>query len=757
MNYVSYFNSLGCKKYMVHFIADSGDTFTEIKLAWETPFKLTYETSNTPFEPVRTATADIRIVHNDYLQDLMSPYAHGTKVILYDISNGENSKTVEWTGFLQPKLFNQGYVNEYEDIEFTANDCLNTLQYIDYESVYTYHGFVTIKSILDQICNKCESITGYYWTRSKKVGNTVLLPSMLQISEQNFFYDDTDEPWKLDAVLEEICRYLGVTCIQWKDKLYFVDYQVFHGRENMYMTYFAKATDYAQGSNVYLDSAYTIDAQTYMGESNDISFQPIYNKVKVKANFYDAEYFIPNIFDDRFLTNRIGDHEFYQNQEIPPATPDVPAYPHGAQWWSVWQVQKWKHDGSGDSAYTYYERLYDHDYWESVYMDEYNNVYDLTEEERASTAITLDYKGGTIMDLGVVKKEYLDEYGQLIVPDQMDYTRYVCCCLKYRWNNGEFNGLAPMLKLRDGFRSNVFMSPKSFLVLNFSMLWERYNNRNYINPDWTDESCSVWTLGRTESLDENCGLPRFKLKIGNQWWNGEEWTTTDSLFTVVTERTSEQRQKWNTELQVLNNVSWDEMVNEKGYKIPLEGVDCTQDIQFSIISPIANWYWMDAQGVVDMQYNAYVWYKDLSLKCVEVGQEAERVESDVVYENEIDVDAVSELSDITVKLTTYNEMVRPSYSNVVLNNGNESTLLSAVTEQYIDGVAKKPEENIVQKYVEQYSTPTKQFELDLSTDITPFSKVYSAYVEDPTEAYCVVGQEIDFQREGQIITLIQKK
>ena len=42
------------------------------------------------------------------------------------------------------------------------------------------------------------------------------------ISEQNFF-DEDDKPMKLKEVLEEICKFLNWTCVDWRGDLYFVD------------------------------------------------------------------------------------------------------------------------------------------------------------------------------------------------------------------------------------------------------------------------------------------------------------------------------------------------------------------------------------------------------------------------------------------------------------------------------------------------------------------------------------------------------
>ena len=45
----------------------------------------------------------------------------------------------------------------------------------------------------------------------------------LKISEQNFL-DEDDDNWTMQDVLEEICKYLNVTCVASGDKVYFINY-----------------------------------------------------------------------------------------------------------------------------------------------------------------------------------------------------------------------------------------------------------------------------------------------------------------------------------------------------------------------------------------------------------------------------------------------------------------------------------------------------------------------------------------------------
>lgn len=770
-NYKGYFKDIrSCDQYCVYIIGDTGSTaYTEVLLSGNEPFVVRYDNNKTPFEPIRTSTATIKLVHNTYLEDIMTPVARSTQVKL----KNETQNTWEWVGYLVPRVYDASYVNEYETFELEAADCLSSLQYVQYTDNTAYTKTIkTIKYTIDKACDDCGLLDGYYWGRSKKVGTKVLLPDHLKISEQNWFFSDTDEPWDELTIVEEICRYLGFTCMQYKTSLYFVDYQNMHNNERFYVTRYAKSGGYAQGSNSYLQTSTTITADSYLASNASISFEPVYNKCVVRANMYTIDNIIPDLFGDEYLTNRIDPDNFYANYEVLPENiggsyGTKPKFPSGlGHYDSNYKPEKVDKKEVDDADYRYFHRLYDHKYWESCYYDISGNPKtNLSTAVTSSSAITRDYMGGTIVDLGVVKKEYLSDYGQWIVPNKLDYSRYLCLCCKYDEHNTWFvphdspvhTGPYELFKAKNGAISPCSTSDNAYLVINYSLIWERYVNRAYINPDWISDQCGKKSLAAGTSVRQ-VGNLNFKLKVGDKYWNGTQWTTTSSTFRVVVEKTSDQIDVWNTELSVLNNVSWDLFVNAEGYKIPLSGVTLTDTIEFSVLRPGYQFMYNTGNSnfVAYYHYNAYCWVSKLEVKIVEAGHEDDQ-ENDIVYENVLNDDAVNELSDITVKLTTYNDMAKASYSTVIYNSGGTDSPLTSITESSLSGNAQKPEENIVEKYTSQYSTSTKKIKANLGLGISPFSKVYAIDIYEPAQGYVVTSSEIDYARGTQSITMIEKK
>lgn len=758
-------NRLTEDTYRVDLIGNTATTAsTEIMLAGERPFEVRYDNSPNIFDPVRTSKATVRVVRNDYLEDILSPYAQGTRVILTNVTKN----TTEWVGFLTPKVFSMDYVREYEVFDLEAEDCLSVLQYLPYtdDTAYT-RSIVTIKSLVDRICDSSLLINEYYWTRSKKVGTTIVLPEHLAISEENFYTTDTDECWMLDEVLEEMCKYIGFTCVQWKDKIYFLDYQYIHDHNDFYLSrYYKSGTSYVSGSSVHSGSTETVDADNVRADDGSISFKPIYNKAIVNANMKACEDFIPTPFDDESLINRRDDEDFYANYEVTPPQPYRPRYPQGTSWFK----QKYKEDcdvddiakASGDTKYRYFHRLYDSKYWESVYYYNQSTMAEVSPSSMGSAysgvACTTAYIGGTIVDLGVVRKNYVSEYSQYITPNKLDYTRYLCICERGKpWFSMDDH---PVFRLKSGFHPLCMLSSNSYLVINFEAIWERYANRPYINPDWKNDELKLggWHWNAWEVHSD--GTPVFRLKIGDKYWNGSAWTTTQSVFPVVTERTSDDFGTWNEARHTLNNISWDMYINEEGYKIPLNGVDLLGEFKFEIMLPSAQFAMREGENDPWItEFNAYCWFKDLSIKCVQVGVDGDEAdESDVVYENVIDEDAVSELSEISVKFTTATNLTKPSYSNVIYVYNNANQLLSQVKEESIidqdtnTSRALAPEENIVQKFVNQYSTITKNISISMDMDFTPMTCIKGLDVDDANRRFVMVSQEIDYKNGSQTIS-----
>jgi hypothetical protein len=751
MAYIGYFRSLHKNKLYSVTIKKKSDTTEpiEITMAGENPFVVRYENNDTPFEPIRNSTATISVVSDHYFEDVLPNKAMETEVILKD----ETTLEKIWVGYLTPKVYSQPYENCLETIELEASDCLSVIQYGDYLSEGN-RGIITFKDVIVR-CIDSTMLKGFYWPLTKKVDGSYVYPTELKISEMNFYSSDTDEPWNSQDVIKEMCSYLGMTAIQKGEYLYFADYTALNNADRYTFASYLKNVNYAQGSSVYSGEKRKITNKEILGSGGSIDFDPVYNKFTVKDNFYACEEFISNIFQDNLLTNRGGD--FFSSIEIDAFTTKA-TYPWGTKWFN----QKYTED-EDDTKYLYFHRLYDHKDYESIYR--YDNTLSKTQptSDLNTGKITQDYVGGTIMDFGRVKKEYVNEAYQTIISNQIDWERYLCINLLgegwWIYNNnyvpkGPQDNMV-IFRLKEGSTGQVLMNSNSYLIINYKLLFTKYKLRNYINPDWTTDTAnmSAWESG---TQIESSGKMAFRLGIGGKYWNGSSWQTSPCTFSITCAREEDEYAYFNEEKGVLNNVSWELNIDEEGYKIPLEGVDTAGELVFDFFLPSIQLI-TDYDDLEPTNYNGYCWIKDFSIKTATIGQDKQVEESDVVYENVIDSENVNSMSEITLKFTTSVPNSKPSYSNVLFFKNNTNTFLEDVKEDGLDGDAQKAEENIIQRYYQQYSTPTKKLSYHLSIDCGLFDKYYGVDVDNPDTGYVQLGTEINYATDTQEIILIEKK
>lgn len=756
MSYIGYFRSLYTNKLFSVVIRKSGDTSTpkEITLAGNQPFVVRYETNNTPFEPVRNSTATISVVSDHYFEDILPDKAHDTEVIL----KNETDNITEWIGYLTPKVYSQGYVEEHEVIELEASDSLSMMQYID----YTPTGEIEIRTFRDIIVNMVNKtiLKGFYWAETRTIDGNIVYPEDLKMSEMNFYSSDTEEVWKEIDVITEMCKYLGFTAIQKGEYLYFADYTALNNADRYTLMRYTRATDFNKTSATYSGKKQTIDGDDVMGGGANIQFEPVYNKFVVKDNFYKCEELITNIFDDNYLINRNGG--FYEAVEVPIRQPYKQSYRWG---------KNYKEESTSDDTYVYFYRMYDHKDYESVYRDNNLNELNVGESITKTPEITRSYIGATIVDFGRAKKDYY-EGGQKVIQANIDWERYLCINSNAKGWGSESWGLKQtpqdnMVVFRLKPKKSMIKLPEdSYIVINFNAVFEKYLNRNYINPDWNSSDNQLKGYANDGNISVYSSTLAFRLSFGDKYWesrpyddngrpldDGGMWVNNKKHFSPELDANGG-KPMINRENGVINKVRWSDWINEEGYKIPLKGVDTTQEITFEVFLPKIHLISNGDSPIT--KFNAYCWIKDFSIKVLRANEDSID-ESDIIYENVIDDMNVSEMSEIGLKFTTSVEGIQPSYSNVIYNSGGTNVFVEKVSESGLNTEAMLPEENIIQRYYNQYSTPTKKLSYTLNNTFGVLDKYYGIDVDNPNIGYVQLGTEIDYSRDKQEITFIEKK
>lgn len=744
-----------CSLYQVNIWKDDTAPI-EVDMEAVEPVLVTYEESNTLFEPIRKSTATLGFVADD-LMDCVSETADGTKVSI------TNNNELVWCGYLKPYIQSQSFRRCVDVIQLEASDALSLLQYIKYTTVGTYKDIVNFQQLLEKICNACDLIKGFAWANTKKYGLHDCVPSDFKMSEQNFYTSDTDEPWTLYEVLEEMCRYLGLTAVQIGEYIYLLDYGAMSVQNPTYNLY-KKSNDYLYPEEVTTTST-TISQEDIRGAGSSINWEQIYTKVSVKDSFYKPEYYTPDIFKDDYLTNVYSSAYPWTCREnkivLNKFNLPMPMY--------INSEGEFDYDAP-DSLYSYYNRRYINKYYSGIYYT--SGLTSYTPVDMSDSALTRDYIGGTIVANASVENgisgssNYQDSssvsFNKYLLISQMNRPDYIGDPRPAQiWQ------YSPVFKLNDNYTNPILHNGSdTYIVIDCAALFERYAKRDYINPDWTNEP-SAANKHQTSSAGNTRPKLVFSLGVNGNWWNGSAWTDIETAFYVDAETGTWEEEysvngkkhktewfegtNWNTDRKVLNNISWTDWVGLNGYKIPLDDVhNFYGPIQFRVHLPVKLMSYYGPHED-DITMNSYCYLKDLSVKIANKG--SENTKNDLVIENVIDGPMENEMSQITCKFTTYDIKGGLSYSNV----GYGAGLLTDITDVAL-GVEQKPEENLIQRLVNQYSTPTIKLGLETTLEYQPLNKITDIDLDEyEGKTFVILGQTINYKNGSQEIKLIELK
>lgn len=337
-------------------------------IAGETPFTVDLDSEEFLYTPTRFSTAKLQIVGNDYLQTLFSTEYRQCRVTF------KKDGVITWCGFIKPELYTQDFSSETFILEIECFSAMSVLEFIDYTTEGENKEFVSLWRLLQRCISASYGLYPaihiphvYAADKTEYAAGGNILSRML-VSEQNFF-DEDNKPMKLKEVLEEICKFLNWTCVDWRGELYFVDVD----HSGVYHKYNASLTDKVDISK----NSLIIQDVGFAGNGHSLDFLSGYNKVTVKCSNYPVSQLIPNadfgvkeMYDSYKTTNNEYTEEFYIKGMI----------------LSFWKVKAYREDfplGSG-------------------------NIYELTDEQVKISGARLNYNmgmGATAYKVGTVAAE----------------------------------------------------------------------------------------------------------------------------------------------------------------------------------------------------------------------------------------------------------------------------------------------------------------------------------------------------------------
>ena len=694
MKYQGSFYDVNEQLYTINIVTNGDSSSTTNVVLGTSPFITEIETSGEHiYKPCKYSSATIKIISNDYYFDLYSSTAQQNKVVLKD-----SAGSVRWVGYTTPNIYSQGYENEFEEVELEAIDALSTLQYYKYTTLGTTKSIVSIIRIIDSIITKCNAYTTYYISNNLQLNSTTntTFINNLYISEQNFF-DEDNEAMTCKEVLEEICQYLGLTCIADGDSVYFLDYDAIKNGLNTYHRY---TVGNVSPVAVSLSQSKSITATDYSENGGQISLDNVFNKVKVKSSLYSFDSIIPSIWDDDYLT-MYGD-----------------------------SVQEINEDSEVGGKHKCFFKYYKHKNYKSYYYDKstMNRVADPT---KVDYNYTQNYVGATICRHFSEKvTSYDNDYNNI------NYTDYV---LLHCHQAAEYttSTLRPFFELEVNDSAASFLGGNSYIIIKGDFRFLDRAGEMYILQGYGNKKDNF----SSSKLYIKC-----KLKYGNKYWNGSEWTATDSTFNLYFSDNGQNDHCINQVFPVKNNITWDMGLDEVGYAIPMptEYVSTGKPL-FTLYQP----HNLDSSYRCDA-----VWLSnfDILAKVQNFQIDGEK-DSDTEYSNVINEDFVNEFKDIEFKICTWDNKEANFSAVCHYSNGSYEyidEIWNRALQQY-----QRPEEHLIYKLVNQYSTPSVILNLNLKNDIKLYATVTDNHLSGKT--FIVDSMLINYQIDKTEIKLIEKK
>lgn len=714
MNYIGKFRDKQDKLHTVTISTKVGTGTSNIVLC-TSPFTEDLEGDDgTIFKPCKYSSATVRVLTkkaDDYMFDIYQSKAQDVSVVLTD----ENDK-VEWTGFVTPNIYDMDYETDKEELEIECQDALSTLQYFKYQTI---EDKAKTNSFLDIIRNIFRNKTPYKYMYFPFFLENVTLDK-LKITEQNFLDEDGDD-WTMQEVLEQICQYLNVTCVASGDEVYFINYASL-GK----FRYRKYRIQYSTYEDVTVADTYVVNKDSYSESGGTISLLPSYNQISVTSKINEYKNLIPDVFEERYLTNANGEWNKVLSYVC-----------DGANYRSTSGVLTRMKFVQNSNYKTYY---YNKTTGSAIQMDTAKSYPDLQ-----------NYVGATLLQASFDDYNPYNIDGAFCSNPDKSLTDYI---LIHQHDMGAgklvFSTIGSEIP-------ETYLGQNTKIVISGSIRCMDRANWMYIPTKYSDKKDDFTRRNLYLECQLKWGDYYFKnyeetyLANGYRFvfWRNGKWVKTPTTFRLFF-NASDTDHINNKDYSVLDT-SGDYLYSgiPSGYAISLPESATTQGSipEFSIYT----------RGRVDSSYRLdAIWLKNFSIELAiakDTTVKDEDWETDTEYTNVINDGYIEEGDDIECKVNTWDSKA-PTYSVVMYSNGSTNSYLDTV-KNLASGESHRLEEHIIFDYVNQYKQPSIQLDLNLKQRITPYTVVSVPFL-DSRKKFIVDGYSRDYYNCNNEIRLVEK-
>ena len=238
------------------------------------PISIEYEGQDDVFAPYRCSTMTVRFLQERFDESLNNSLGNNVFVTLQKEEGGKY-KTM-WQGFSTPNAYNQPFINVVGDeFELECQDALSTLKYC-YFSKQNTKDHLTIKDYIQLAFFQLGSI--YKTCIYPTIPNNIL---DMCIPQENWF-DEDDEAMSYLEILEEICKYLGLTLTSEGEDILLLDP---HCDE-----YFAFSLQSGEIQPItFIREEIILNKEDISSNDTNISILPSFNKISLTAKHFPIE------------------------------------------------------------------------------------------------------------------------------------------------------------------------------------------------------------------------------------------------------------------------------------------------------------------------------------------------------------------------------------------------------------------------------------------------------------------------------------
>lgn len=846
MVYKSFFKDIRGGEYTLWIDTSKQDNcFDEVELTLsDTPVTIKTE-SDSLYAPIKARSCTINIESDGGLFDLYTTDPQGVKVI---ITSRDTTDILfkgyatpmqygqDWTTIDTLSLECVDMISTLKEMPYTIFGGGGIKRYIEGDKLICW--------ILSHVADEPQRWFRWYWPyvnyyriNGYQFTNTWEVLHNIKFNEANFFDDDDEQtPWSFYDVLTEICKYFHVSAVPYQDGVHFIDYLY---AASTYGTY--SEWEYTLDRDITLvgnSKNFTWNGG-YVGGTASIETDDFYNIVNENTNRYDLDEIATDIMDHKeYHISITKEKNFGDGNQVYTWTKEhffgANEYTYKYAFKTFCRLNstksRWTHHWYSFLPYTvngvttYLKEVSSYYDGETHYFQENNPQYhwiNIPENEYINT-----------MGAEIVHYAVLDSMTNR--PTKLDWNDVVMFQCAHpamktanstTWGNfmyyDMFDGTLEKEALSYNSDYELCFSPKdgtSWIVFNAKLYYQQdpfavgpvignmpmpidfknlttsmipFDNLTDLEPydmAYTGQESGYTVYARRKSSDTGFGtgfpLLKIRLRIGDKYWNGSQWTTTNSTFYMnFAKRYTDKHDveyeavRYYDWLDAISNSDYESKVGAEGYCIPIQKSDCVcGDVHIDIFMPMmmdrGMFFAADRNDLIAWyQLAPIVFMKDFKVDYVYTDESEwylnEEVETDdVKYCNDTkDTYKYEKNNDLKINSWQTQRPISKSFPIVdfIGDGENGNPYLTPRCEylanmyDYFHGYDREQEYNLIQRELRHHSEPRIIYNANRGSWLKPWSKVQlsDASEIDDNKKFVVDSQEFDVRNANNRVKMIE--